>query len=225
MSSQKLPSGLEVDEPLEDQVAVDRAAVGRQAHQLVLAAVDLEAAIVGERGIEQTQRVRECDVVRSARSGCPRRRRTWRCSTRRRRRGSGSRPPRTGEGKKALAAWLSWWSVKTSRRRGSGRRAPRRRVPPHVQLVLQPERHGQAEAAEPGRGIGQVGLQQPLELGQRLVVEGDVIEVVRGRARPRRGSRRRPASGNAGSCLFRVNRSSCAAATIRPSTTRAAALS
>ena len=47
-------------------------------------------------------------------------------------------------------------------------------------LSLSHKRHGQAEAAEPGRGVGQVGLQQPLELGQRLVVEGDVVEVVGG---------------------------------------------
>ena len=49
MSSQKLPSVLQVDQMLRDQVLVDRAAVRRQAHQLVLAAVDLEAAVVGER--------------------------------------------------------------------------------------------------------------------------------------------------------------------------------
>ena len=55
--------------------------------------------------------------------------------------------------------------------------------PPHVQLVLEPERHGQPKAAKSARSIGQVGLQQPLELGQRLVVERDVVQI--GRRQPR----------------------------------------
>ena len=79
--------GLEVDQALEDQVLVDRPAVGGQAHQLVFAAVDLEAAVIGERRIEQAERVRETRCGRSAGSGSPRRPRRWPCSTRRRRRG------------------------------------------------------------------------------------------------------------------------------------------
>ena len=56
--------GLEVDQVLRDQVVVDGPAVGREAHQLVFAAVDLEAAVVGERGIEQPERVRKLQLLR-----------------------------------------------------------------------------------------------------------------------------------------------------------------
>src|SRR5205085_10633014 len=41
-----------------------RPAIRRQAHELVFAVVHLEAAIVGERGVEQSQRVRKIDAVR-----------------------------------------------------------------------------------------------------------------------------------------------------------------
>src|SRR5437899_11441539 len=41
----------------------------------------------------------------------------------------------------------------------------------HVEFVLQPDRHGQTKAPEPGGRIGQVGLQQTVKLRQRLVVE------------------------------------------------------
>ena len=86
-----------------------------------------------------------------------------------------------GLGKKALAAWVSWWSAKTRRARVG---FPRRVAdgPPHVQLVLEPQGHGQAEAAEAGGGIGEVGLEEAFELGERLVVEGDVVEFVGGEA-------------------------------------------
>ena len=51
--------------------------------------------------------------------------------------------------------------------------------PPHVQLVLEPERHGPAKAAKPAGRIGQIGLEQPFEFGEGLVVERDVIQVAR----------------------------------------------
>ena len=54
---------LEVDEVLVDRVLVDRLAIGSQAHQLVLAAVHTEAAVVRESRVEQTHRVRELQVV------------------------------------------------------------------------------------------------------------------------------------------------------------------
>ncbi len=46
-----------VDQLLADQIGVLGFAVGRQAHQLVLARVDLEAAIVGKCAIQKSQRV------------------------------------------------------------------------------------------------------------------------------------------------------------------------
>ena len=64
MSSQKLPSGRRSIKVLENQVLVDGLAVRRQAHQLVLAAVDLEAAVVGDGGIQQPQRMRKLNLTR-----------------------------------------------------------------------------------------------------------------------------------------------------------------
>ena len=46
-----------------------------------------------------------------------------------------------------------------------------------IELFLQPDRHGRDKGAEAPRRIGQVGLQQPLELDQRLVVEDDLIDI------------------------------------------------
>ena len=45
------------------------------------------------------------------------------------------------------------------------------------QLFLQPQRHRHAERAEAARRKGEIGLEQPLELQERLVVEGDVVDV------------------------------------------------
>ena len=42
---------------------------------------------------------------------------------------------------------------------------------------LQPERDRHAERAEAARREGEVGLEQPLELQERLVVEDDVVDV------------------------------------------------
>ena len=47
---------LQVDQMLEDQVGVLGLAVGREAHHLVFAGVDLEAGVVGEGGVEQAER-------------------------------------------------------------------------------------------------------------------------------------------------------------------------
>ena len=108
MFSQKLPSGLRSIKMLENRVPVDRLAVGGQAHQLVFAAVDLEAAVIGERRVEQAQGMREIADDASASSLLP------------------APVPKAGGapfadavqgedgrfleglGKKALAAWLSW---------------------------------------------------------------------------------------------------------------------
>ena len=55
---------LQVDQLFEDQVDVPRLAVRGQAHQLVFARVDLEAAVVGEGRVEHARRVRKVELVR-----------------------------------------------------------------------------------------------------------------------------------------------------------------
>ncbi len=48
-----------------------------------------------------------------------------------------------------------------------------------VELLLQPERQPHQEQLEAARRVGEVGLEQAVELQERLVVEGDVVEVTR----------------------------------------------
>ena len=83
-------------------------------------------------------------------------------------------------------------------------------------------RHQVGLAARRGARRG-VGLEQAVELDERLLVEAD-----RGRDRcaVMPASRRQYSTardGKPASCFLRVNRSSCAAATMRPSSTRQAA--
>ena len=53
------------------------------------------------------------------------------------------------------------------------------------QLLLEPERHRHLERAEATGRIGEVGLDQPLELQEGFVIEHDVIDFVQ--AAPRLG--------------------------------------
>ena len=58
-------------------------------------------------------------------------------------------------------------------------------LPVGEELLLDPERAGHEERAGSPRGRrAEVGLQDPLELEQRLVVEADVGEIRRSRCRP-----------------------------------------
>src|SRR5216117_2293101 len=50
----------------------------------------------------------------------------------------------------------------------------------HVELVLEPHRNGLGEAQKSAGSECQVRLDQPVELQERLVVEGKVVELVRG---------------------------------------------
>ena len=92
------------------------------------------------------------------------------------------------------------------------------------QLLAQPDRHCHAEGAEALRAIREIGLEQALELQERLVVEDDVINVAEIDPASLR-QYRSALLGKFASNFLRVNRSSCAAATTRPSSTSAAALS
>src|SRR5437016_3199322 len=46
-----------------DQVYIFRLAVRGEPHEFVFTAVDFEAAIVGKRGVEQTERVRKLEMM------------------------------------------------------------------------------------------------------------------------------------------------------------------
>ena len=54
--------GTDMDELLPDEIGVLRLAVGSEAHELVLATVDLEAAVVGEGRVQEADGVRELEL-------------------------------------------------------------------------------------------------------------------------------------------------------------------
>src|SRR6266852_4164816 len=55
--------GFEIDEVLVNRLLVEWPAVRRQTHQLVFTTVYFEAAVIGEGGVKQTQRVGELQVM------------------------------------------------------------------------------------------------------------------------------------------------------------------
>ena len=80
-----------------------------------------------------------------------------------------------GLGKKALAAWLSWWSMNTSGALLLGESPADHAA--HEQLLLEPHGHGLAKLENPSvrsRGTFPVAA----ELGKRLVVKSHVVQLV-----------------------------------------------
>ena len=59
----------QVEEFREDEVAVAGLAVGGEAHELVFAGIDVEAAVVGEGRAEQTERVGESEFAEKVEPG------------------------------------------------------------------------------------------------------------------------------------------------------------
>ena len=53
---------LEVDEFIQNRIDVTRLAIRREAHHFVFAGVDLEAGVIGEGGIEQSERMGKVDL-------------------------------------------------------------------------------------------------------------------------------------------------------------------
>src|ERR1035441_9567403 len=53
--------------------------------------------------------------------------------------------------------------------------------PAHVKFILQPQRHRQTEAREARGRVSKISLQQPVKLSQRLVIEGDAVQIQIGR--------------------------------------------
>ena len=166
---------------LQNEIAVHWLAKGSQAHQLVFAAVHLEAAVRGEGGVEQAERMRKLEVVgqldaiASAHShsrGAPfadaverenGRRIKWRWEER--------------TGGMALVVV----GIDSGARVGPG--SPRSMVLAGRSLFLSQPGIAWQKLAKPARRESQIGLQQALELGERFFVENDVIELGRVEAR------------------------------------------
>ena len=168
--------GPEIDQMLRDEVAIDRPAVRREAHQLVFAAVHLEAAVVRERGVQETERVGELELAREgdpvAAAHAHRRRRPFADAVERE---DGRFVERAGEER---ARGVALVVVGEHDRRADAAANPAPDQPGLLQLLAEPHRHGRDEAREPGRGVREIGFEQPLELAQRLLVEDDIVEVL-----------------------------------------------
>ena len=162
---------------VSDQIRVGGLSVRGQPHELVFAGVDPEPRVGREGGVEEPQRVRESQLVRQrdpvrvsdAVAGRGPFSDTVQCQNRGvlKRRGEertgGVRLVVLGEGD-ALAI-------------GAPESAPD--LPGQVQLLREPLRHCVHERPEAARRVGQVGLEQALELQERLVVEPHIVEVRR----------------------------------------------
>ena len=194
-------------------VQVARLAVGREAHHLVLAVVDVEPEVGRDGAVEQAERVGEARPPRTARATCPAaaaigRGRPLADAVH----GQNRRLREAGE-EEALAAWERWCSkiVEPARRsrgpRGSRARAAWDRVGRWT---------GRRAAATSGRPIQSCRS----SFLTRVFVVGDAVDVGDGQIPPPPGSSGRRRGESSGSCLRRVNRSSCAAATRPPSRSR-----
>ena len=168
------PILLQINELVQNQVAVFRLAVRRQPHQLVLAGIDLEAGVVGKGRVEQAERVGPVELLEelyfTSTANPERRRRPF---------------PNTVHGENSGLF-----------ERGGKERAGRmglvmlrvQNIPivlegivnllVYEQLVLDPEWPRLQKGSQPSRCDPQVRLQDPLEFEQRLVVEANEGEVL-----------------------------------------------
>ena len=162
---------------LEDRVDVLRLAVGGEAHDLVFARVHLEARVVGERAVEHADRVREVDRAEElelvALSHAVGRGRPLADAVDREhgRLVEGRGVERRGRVRLVVLSEEDLALVAGELLTNHGAR---------VELLAQPHRHGLHELRDPLRRDAEVGLQDPLELEDRLVVERDRAEVGRG---------------------------------------------
>jgi len=170
----------ELDEMVLDRLDVLRLAIRRQPHHLVLTGIDSESREVGERRVQKAERVREplldeqLDVA--AAPDADRRRRPFadavdgddRRFLERRgiERGRGVRLVVFAEEDLAVVAGNLLAQVLG-----------------HPQLFADPQRHRHHVRTEAARRAGDIRGQQPLELDERLLVEGDVIQLCGGDAR------------------------------------------
>ncbi len=162
----KRPVGLEVHQVLADRLRVHRLAVGGESHELVLAGVDLEAAVVGERGVEQAERVREPQLgVEADPVAAPdalRRGRPLPDAVE----GEDRRLlERRGE-ERARGVGLVVLGEQEALAVTAGEAAPQ--LAGQVQLLLEPQRRGHQVGPQPPGRVREVGLQQPVELANGL---------------------------------------------------------
>ena len=164
-----------------DDVGVARLAVRGETHQLVLTRVHLEAGEVGEGRVQQAQGVREAHLSDQANpvaaphavaGGGP-----FAHAVQRQDRGLLER--RRKEGARGMRLVVLGEDEPPGVR--AAQTAPQ--LARQIQLLAQPQRHRLEERPKPLRRVGEVGLEQALELQERLVVEADVVQLLGGHAR------------------------------------------
>ncbi len=169
----------DVDEVILDGLDVPGFAVRRESHQLVFARVHLEAGEVGERGIQESKRVRKPqfaeDVELVAAADADRRGGPFADAVDRhhRRFFERRRIERRRRVRLVMFAEQDLAGVALEMA-GDLVRQP--------QLAAKPQRHRHDVGAQAARRGSDVGLQQPLELQQRLFIKTDEIELPGGNA-------------------------------------------
>ena len=167
----------EVDDLLEQSVGETRPAVGREAHELVFAGVDLEAAEISDRAVEQAERVgkvqrlQELDTLAPAmadRRGVPfadavdGEDRSF-VERRRKKRTGGVRFVVVGEDDLIAQAATE----------GAADFAGQ------VEFGAQPRWHREHEGAEAGGSVGEIRFEEPVEFKKRLFVKYHVVDLLR----------------------------------------------
>jgi hypothetical protein len=175
---------LQVQELLEDPVPVDGLPVGGEAHQLVLPVVDLEAGVIGEGGVEQAQGVWKGELFQELETApLPDADRRGRPLADPVHREDGRLRERRGVEGARRVGLVVLGEVDPLR---LGKTAARERLPDpglDPELLAHPQGQGPQEGPQPRGGDREVGLEDPMELQDRLVVEGHRIR----RAAPRLG--------------------------------------
>ena len=161
---------------LPDLVDVLGLAIRRHAHDLVFALVHFESEERRERAVKQTERMRklkmmrELDLVAGADA-------------------EGRRAPFADAVERQNRRVLEWTRKKRARRvalmmidennwRSGGSSDSVSNQPGKPRFFLEPQRHRHPKAAEPARRERKIRLEQALELPQRLLIEGDVVEIL-----------------------------------------------
>ena len=164
----------QVDELAIDRIHIFWLAIGSQAHELVLARIDLETGVIGECGVEQPQGIGPAQFLQQfdvcVATHAKRSRRPFPHAVDRQDRGFAER-----RGKEcARRVGLVMLGVKDVAVVVQG--APHLTL--HEQLVLDPEWACLEEGDQTARRDAQIGLEDALELQQGLVVETHIRQVL-----------------------------------------------
>src|SRR3989338_5801472 len=168
-----------VDEMVPDQALIPGCSVGRKSHDLVFSAVHLEPEISGERGIQQSQRMRKADLVRQSNveitSISPRRRLPFPYPV------DGQHGSLRKPGAEECTRCMR--SVVTCEEQTAvvPKLLPQTRREP--QLLSHPHRHGRQVLSHVPGSRRHDRCQKPLEFHKRLFIEDNRIQVVHRKAR------------------------------------------